>query len=276
MTLIRPRGGSGVGTVFTDVADGLAPASGGGTSNFLRADGTWTSPAGGGDVVGPASATDNAVTRYDSTTGKLLQNSAATIDDNGKLSLPVVSATSAPLNIGDGSTNPSAPVNGDVWNNSAVIKYRSGGATYSLAALSIAQTWTQPQTFPAATTSIPSINMPHGTAPTSPTNGDVWTTSSGLFVRVNGATVQASAVGHTHTASQISDSTAAGQSMLTAADAAAQTALLDAVTSGAKGLAPASGGGTTNFLRADGSWATPPGGSSNPWPSQFAGRTMTL
>jgi len=45
--------------------------------------------------------------------------------------------------------------------------------------------------------------------------------------------------------------------MIGAADAAAQTALLDAFTSGAKGLAPASGGGTANFLRADGSWATP-------------------
>lgn len=38
------------------------------------------------------------------------------------------------------------------------------------------------------------------------------------------------------------------------------TAMLDAVTSGAKGLAPASGGGTTNFLRADGTWTAPPGG----------------
>jgi hypothetical protein len=38
------------------------------------------------------------------------------------------------------------------------------------------------------------------------------------------------------------------------------TALLDSFTSGAKGLAPASGGGTTNFLRADGTWTAPPGG----------------
>ncbi len=34
------------------------------------------------------------------------------------------------------------------------------------------------------------------------------------------------------------------------------TAMLDTVTSAAKGLAPASGGGTTNFLRADGTWAS--------------------
>jgi len=37
----------------------------------------------GGDVVGPASATDNAIARYDTTTGKLLQNSVVTIGDTG-------------------------------------------------------------------------------------------------------------------------------------------------------------------------------------------------
>ena len=67
---------------------------------------------------------------------------------------------------------------------------------------------------------------------------------------------------HTHAATSISDSTAAGRAMLTAATVAAQTALLDTFTSGAKGLAPLSGGGTTNFLRADGTWAAPAGGGS--------------
>lgn len=38
------------------------------------------------------------------------------------------------------------------------------------------------------------------------------------------------------------------------------TTLLDTFTSTLKGLAPASGGGTTNFLRADGTWAAPAGG----------------
>jgi hypothetical protein len=37
------------------------------------------------------------------------------------------------------------------------------------------------------------------------------------------------------------------------------TTLLDTFTSALKGLAPNSGGGTTNFLRADGSWAAPIG-----------------
>jgi hypothetical protein len=37
------------------------------------------------------------------------------------------------------------------------------------------------------------------------------------------------------------------------------TSLLDTFTSSLKGLVPSSGGGTTNFLRADGNWATPSG-----------------
>jgi hypothetical protein len=38
-----------------------------------------------GDVVGPASATDNAIARYDSTTGKLIQNSLVIVDDTGSV-----------------------------------------------------------------------------------------------------------------------------------------------------------------------------------------------
>ena len=38
------------------------------------------------------------------------------------------------------------------------------------------------------------------------------------------------------------------------------TAMLDVFTSTLKGVVPASGGGTTNFMRADGTWAAPAGG----------------
>lgn len=41
---------------------------------------------GSGDVVGPAGATDEAVARFDLTTGKLLQNSVVTITDAGAVS----------------------------------------------------------------------------------------------------------------------------------------------------------------------------------------------
>jgi hypothetical protein len=44
---------------------------------------TNTSPSLGGDVVGPAFSTDNAIARFDTTTGKLLQNSVVTVGDTG-------------------------------------------------------------------------------------------------------------------------------------------------------------------------------------------------
>lgn len=43
---------------------------------------TISATGGAGDVVGPASATDNAIARFDLTTGKLIQNSAATVADS--------------------------------------------------------------------------------------------------------------------------------------------------------------------------------------------------
>ncbi len=42
---------------------------------------------------------------------------------------------------------------------------------------------------PASTTTVAGLRLPHGAAPTSPVNGDMWTTTAGLFVRINGATV---------------------------------------------------------------------------------------
>lgn len=57
--------------------------------------------SGTGDVVGPGSATDNGITRFDGTTGKLVQNSSVTIDDNGAIlnTIPNTASTSPGLKI---------------------------------------------------------------------------------------------------------------------------------------------------------------------------------
>ena len=78
---------------------GTLPVANGGTGTAtpsivagsnITVTGTWpnqtiaASAGGTGDVVGPASSTDNAFARFDSTTGKLLQNSTgATLSDTG-------------------------------------------------------------------------------------------------------------------------------------------------------------------------------------------------
>jgi hypothetical protein len=69
------------------------------------------------------------------------------------------------------------------------------GAVVASLALSHANTWTGAQTFstittlPAGTTSTPPLLFGLGSAPTSPANGDVWFTSTGLFYRAGGTTV---------------------------------------------------------------------------------------
>ena len=90
--------------------------------------------------------------------------------------------------------------------------------------------------------------------------GDVTGTGTGSFA----TTIANNSVSNAKLA-QVATSTFKGRTTagtgnvedLTATQA---TALLNEFTSSLKGLAPASGGGTTNFLRADGTWAAPPGG----------------
>ena len=49
----------------------------------------------------------------------------------------------------------------------------------------------------ASTTTTAGFNVPPGTAPTAPNNGDMWSTTSGFYVRVNGFTVGPLAAGTT-------------------------------------------------------------------------------
>lgn len=70
--------------------------------------------------------------------------------------------------------------------------YMDGTAQNYLAGVTgvgVAPASTSYLTLGAATTSLSSLNVPHGTAPSSPVNGDVWTTTSGMYARINGSTV---------------------------------------------------------------------------------------
>ena len=56
----------------------------------------------------------------------------------------------------------------------------------------------------SSTTAAASLNVPAGTAPTAPVNGDIWTTTSGAYARINGVTKQLdSSAGFTSTAQPI-------------------------------------------------------------------------
>lgn len=87
---------------------------------------------GAGDVSGPASSTDNAVARFDGTTGKLIQDSGVTIDDSGNLTANNFSGTSSGTNTGDqtipSAANPSATASDTAVNGTAATFMRSDAA----------------------------------------------------------------------------------------------------------------------------------------------------
>jgi hypothetical protein len=104
------------GLPLTTGVTGLLPVANGGTGTATPAivagtnvtvSGTWpnqtinaTGGAGGGDVTGPASSTDNAVARFDSTTGKIIQNSGVIINDSGEVTTGVWKGTEVGLSYG--------------------------------------------------------------------------------------------------------------------------------------------------------------------------------
>jgi hypothetical protein len=74
----------GTNLYYTDARARASVSAGTGISyNSTTGVITNSSPSLGGDVVGPSSATDNAIVRFDTTTGKLIQNSVVTMDDTG-------------------------------------------------------------------------------------------------------------------------------------------------------------------------------------------------
>lgn len=74
--------GAGALSALSDT--NITSPSNGQSLAYDTASGKWiNSNAGAGDVTGAASSTDNAVVRFDGTTGKVIQNSTVALDDNG-------------------------------------------------------------------------------------------------------------------------------------------------------------------------------------------------
>lgn len=167
---------------FTSTLKGLAPASGGGTANFLRADGTWAAPPSSGGTVTDVGATLPLTSTHGATPTIALNYDAATITLNGSNQIQVAALT------------------GDVT--------KAAGSNATAIAAN-------------AVTNAKAAQM------------------AALTIKGNNTGLTANAIDLTATQT---------------------TAMLDAFTSSLKGLVPASGGGTSNFMRADGTWAVPPSG----------------
>jgi hypothetical protein len=110
----------GTNLYYTDARARASVSAGTGISyNSTTGVITNSSPSLGGDVVGPASATDNAIARFDSTTGKLLQNSVVTVGDTGAVSGVTTLAA---------STSVTTPIV-QATNSGGLVLKNSGGTT---------------------------------------------------------------------------------------------------------------------------------------------------
>ena len=82
-----------------------------------------------------------------------------------------------------------------LYGNNIFLLPQGGSASFSTNAVSMgaltATTVTGTGLFltPATASGGAGLRLPHGTAPSSPTDGDMWTTTVGLYVRINGGTV---------------------------------------------------------------------------------------
>lgn len=219
---------------FTSSLKGLVPASGGGTTNFLRADGTWAAASGSSISL---------------TCGNGLSCSPSPITGTGTISsLLAVSAKTGNYAIAntDGgsivsSNSATAVADTIVASSNSGFGVGFGFDLYNIGAGSTTLT---------ATTSLFDNGQNSIVAQTGQDalvwgDGTNYHAIMSLPVSPNN-TVMGNISGHGEypvslTATQL-------------------TTLINTFTSGLSGAVPASGGGTTNFLRADGTWAAPSGG----------------
>lgn len=85
---------------------------------------------GSGNVTGPASSTDNAVVRFDGTTGQLIQNSSVTIADTGAITITTVGTSSyTPLLTfaNDNATTPMIVWTADSGGNNMGLQFAPNG-----------------------------------------------------------------------------------------------------------------------------------------------------
>lgn len=108
---------------------GLLPVANGGTGTAtpsivagtnVTVSGTWpnqtinSTASGTGDVTGPGSSTDNAVARFDSTTGKIIQNSGVVINDSGEVTVGVWKGTEVGLSYGGTGASSASQARGNI------------------------------------------------------------------------------------------------------------------------------------------------------------------
>jgi len=170
-------------TLTNKTVDGVTPA----TMAFMDATSSVQTQLNGkqatltNPVTGPGAATVGHVALLNNTSGTLLSDGGAPpgIASAGTLGLvkpdgTTITNTSGAISVTYGTTAASATVGNDTRVTGAMPK---SGGTFTGEVITL-----------ASAVGTAGFNLPHGAAPTAPVNGDLWTTTAGVFARINGAT----------------------------------------------------------------------------------------
>ncbi len=184
---------------------------------FVQINGTTVGPLGSvtGAVSGPGSSTDSYIPQWNGTSGTSLKaglpvgatgtSSLITTDSSGQFDASVLPAFTGDVTstAGTAATTVGAigghavtlggavtfsgahTFTGTVTGNTSVTFPVSGTLVSTNT-----NTFVGKQTMVASATTGAGFNLPAGVAPSSPANGDIWTTTTGLFSQLNGATNQ--------------------------------------------------------------------------------------
>lgn len=172
----------------TTVGSGAAVATVVSVGGATAADIAAATAASPNKVTGPASATDNAVSRFDGTTGKLVQNSVVTIGDTGVVAGSSISGstntfTAIPLTTAVTGILPTA--NGGTGQNSS--------ATFPSSGVIVTETATETltnKTLTSPTLTTPALGTPSSGVMTNVTGLPLTTGVTGILPTANGGTGQ--------------------------------------------------------------------------------------
>lgn len=250
-------------SMFTSTLKGLAPPSGGGTINFLRADGIWAAPpggAGGISTINPGANVGPTIT-YNAGSGLAVSSPSANIIQYSGIVFSAAAQGNVPAS-GGGTTNflradgtwIAPPGGGITIGTTTITGGVNGSFLFDNAGLAGEKTPTQ-------VTAVLDLFTPtlRGVAPASGGGAVNFLRADGTWAVPPGTGGGITSVnGYTGPAITISNPGGTGISVT---NPGGNTVQIDGLlfTSSARGVVPASGGGTVNFLRADGTWTTPSG-----------------
>jgi hypothetical protein len=265
--------------LFSTTDAGLVPLSGGGTTNFLRADGSWAAPAGLAYAAGTGLSL-NSNTFFNtgdlSSTNEIqnLSYAAGTralgITSGTGITLPIFTAANAGLVTGSGGGSTNFLRADGTWAAPPGANYAAGtgltlttGTFFHAAHTGDARGTTSLIVVAlqgrSVSSSAPSNNqvLKWNGSNWAPANDANTTYSAGTGLSLTGSTF--ANIGDLSSTNEIQNlSYASGSRALGITSGTGVT--LPIFTAANAGLVTGSGGGTTNFLRADGTWAAPTAG----------------